>query len=115
MRRLRRLASRTAAAATAAFLAVNLGAAIQETGEVQARPPVVEHPTGCAVTWLGNGGRAGPCSYFQGSLAVVVFCTDAYGNGANYYGPRIYTNGTSTRYCPWDRRATYVGTSRTGH
>jgi hypothetical protein len=78
--------------------------------------PVAEHPSGCAVTWLGNGGRAGPCSYFQGSLAVVVFCTDAYGNGANYYGPRIYTNGTSTRYCPTTRPdATFVGTSRTGH
>jgi hypothetical protein len=78
--------------------------------------PVEAHPSGCTIAWYGNGGRAGPCTYFQGSLAVVVFCTDQWGNGANYYGPRIYSNGTSTRYCPTTRpHAQYVGTSRTGH
>jgi hypothetical protein len=81
--------------------------------------PVEAHPTGCKITWYNSwpqAGSAGPCTYFQGSLAVQVFCTDAWGNGAYYYGPRIYTNGTSTRYCPTTRPdATFVGTSRTGH
>jgi hypothetical protein len=81
--------------------------------------PIIEHPTGCRVTWYNSwpqAGSAGPCSYFQGSLAVVVFCTDAWGNGANYYGPRVYTNTVSARTCPWTRpNNTFVGTSRTGH
>ena len=81
--------------------------------------PVNAHPSGCRATWYNSwpqAGSMGPCSYFQGSLAVVVFCTDAYGNGANYYGPRIYTNSVSARTCPSTRPyAQYVGSSRTGH
>jgi hypothetical protein len=81
--------------------------------------PVEAHPSGCRVTWYNSwpqAGSAGPCTYFQGSLAVVVFCTDAWGNGANYYGPRVYTNTVSARTCPSTRpNNTFVGTSRTGH